>query len=155
MEELGVSQIGSRPIKLFELSDWAWVYTPREPFILFVAARASSDDETEIRRFAAEAVGSGCAYVCTWGDGCSHVHDLFDLASIEPDRFVLSSWHADESLAEALYFALYIAVPDEEKFPNAYEAAVILAVEEPWLAEVRRLVADQNKLIGLVLDEDG
>jgi len=65
----------------------------------------------------------------------------------------MSTWHADESLADALYFSLTDAWPDEDESPDAGEAAIVLAVEEPWIAEVRRLVADQDELARLVLTE--
>jgi hypothetical protein len=154
MEDLGVSRIGNRPIELFELVDWTWVHPSRPPFILFIAAQASPEDQIEIQRFAVEAVGSGCAYVVAWGKGCSHVHDSFDLASIDadPDRHVMSTWHDDESLEEALYFALYDAWPDPDSFPDAEGARVVLAVGGAWLAEVRRLVVDQDGLVKRVLD---
>jgi hypothetical protein len=154
MEDLGVSRVGERPIKLFRLANWAWVYPRRSPFILFVAAKASAEDELEIRRFAVDAVDAGCAYICAWGEGCEQVHDLFDVASIAADRFVMSTWHDDESLAEALWFALCNAWPDDDQFPNAAEATVILAVEEPWLAEVRELVADQEAFTKLVVNDE-
>jgi hypothetical protein len=153
VDDLGVDRDRGRPIKLFELSDWAWVHPRSTPFVLFVAANATADDELAVRRFAADAIDDGCACVCAWGERCSWVHDRFDLASIDVGRSVMSSWHADESLAEALYFALFDAWPDEEAFPNAYESPIVLAVEEAWLAEVRRLVADQDELKRLVLGE--
>src|SRR4051794_6957004 len=64
------------------------------------------------------------------------------------DGFAMSTWHDDESLEEALWYALVAAQPSEKQYPDAGEAAVVLAVEEPWLADVRRLVADQEELTG-------
>src|SRR3954451_791464 len=55
MEDLGGLAAGcGRPIKLFHPSDWAWVSLRCAPFILFVAARASTDAEVGLRRFAVE-----------------------------------------------------------------------------------------------------
>ncbi len=153
MDDVGIDRVHGRPIRLFQLSDWAWVYPRLTPFVLFVAAHASPDEEIEIRRFASDAVDSGCGYICAWGEGCELVHDLFDEAAIAVDRFVMSTWHADESLPDALYFSLFVARPDDEEFPNAAEAAAVIAVEEPWIADVRMLVADQEELVRLVLDE--
>lgn len=124
------------------------------PFILFVAAHTSGEDQVEVRRFAAEAIESGCGYICSWGEGCELVHDVFDEAAIAVDRFVMSTWHADDSLASALYFSLTDAYPDEDEFPDAAEAAIVLAVEEPWIEDVRRLVADQDELARLCLSEE-
>lgn len=58
------------------------------------------------------------------------------------------------SRASALYFALTNAFPDEDEFPDAFEAAVVLAVEAPWIGEVRRLVADQDELARLWISEE-
>jgi hypothetical protein len=154
MEDLGVERVHGRPIRLLALSGWQWEDPRVGPFVLFVAARAFIDDppiQTEIRRFAGEAIESGCCYVCAWGDGCGFVHDAFDRAAIARDRFVMSTWHADESLAEGLWFSLVNASPDEDEFPSGDRAAIVLAVEEPWIEDVRRLVADQDELARSVL----
>jgi hypothetical protein len=66
----------------------------------------------------------------------------------------MSTWHADESLPTALYFTLTNAFPDEDEFPNAARAAVVLAVEEPWVEDTRRLMADQDELARLWLAEE-
>jgi hypothetical protein len=154
VEEVGVDRSHGRSIRLFQPSDWTWEDPRLAPFVLFVGANANADDEGDIHTFATDAVNAGCAYVCTWGEGCSWVHDLFDLASIAADRFVMSSWHASEPLSEALYFALFDAWPDDEAFPDATTAPIILAVEEPWLTQVRQLVANQEELVRLVLGEE-
>ncbi|MFL5914873.1 MAG: hypothetical protein ACJ752_04450 [Gaiellaceae bacterium] len=152
MEDLGVERVHGRPIRLLQLAEWAWEEPTRAgQFTLLVAATALVDDAPLVRRFAADAVASGCAYVCTWGQGCEHVHHLFDEASIGADRFVMSTSHADESLAEALYFALVDALPEEVSDSTA--SAAILAVEQPWIPEVRRLVSDQEELARLWVAE--
>jgi hypothetical protein len=152
MEDLGVERVHGRPIRLLLLAEWSWEEPTRAgQFTLLVAATALVEDAPLVRRFAADAVASGCGYVCTWGEGCEHVHDLFDRASIAADRFVMSTWHADESLAEALYFALVNALPEEVSDPTA--SAVILAVEEPWIAQIRHLVSDQDELARLWVAE--
>jgi len=154
MEDLGIERVHSRPIKLFQLSDWTWDPPRADGFTLLVAAQASPEKEIAIQRFARDAVVDGCGYVCAWGLGCENVHDLFDIEAIAADRFVMSTWHSDEELHEALYFALILAFSDEDEFPEAGESAVVLAVEEPWITEVRRLVADQDELARLWVTED-
>ena len=158
MEDLGTERIFGRQIRLFELARWEWEEPRLAPFTLLVAARALDDELTmiEMRRFAADAIEAGCGYVCTWGEGCEVVHDLFDEASIAADRFVMSTWHDDEPLADALSFSLTNAFPDENQFPtaNTTTSAVVLAIEEPWVEDVRRLVADQDELARLWVAED-
>jgi hypothetical protein len=153
VEEVGVERVHGRPIRLFQLAEWMWHDPDVDgPFTLFVAASTNSDrDVAAIGRFAAEAVASGCGFVCTWGEGCQRVHDLFDEAAISAGRFVMSSWHAEESLAEALYVTLVNSIP--EQVTNAADSAAILAVEAPWIADVRRLVANQDELARLWVAE--
>jgi hypothetical protein len=154
MDDLGVDRVHGRRIKLFELSEWTWEEPKVAPFILLVAADASGGGTAKIARFAADAIRSGCGYVCAWGEECEVLHDVFDEEAHGVDRFVMSTWHSEESLANALYFALTNALPDEDEFPNAAEAAVVLAVEAPWIEEVRRLVADQDELARLCISEE-
>src|SRR5438105_58263 len=135
MEHLGVERIHGRPIRLFQLADWQWQEPDvAGPFTLLVVASASDEEAALIGQFASEAVASGCGYVCAWGDGCERVHDLFDEASIAADHFVMSSWHAKESLPGALYFALVNSIPEEVSDPA--ESAAVLAAQRPWVTEV-------------------
>lgn len=158
MEDLGVERVHGTPIGLSRLSAWRWDWSwnPRvEPFVLLVAARGSAEDEIAIRKFADDAVQAGCGCLVAWGDGCELVHDVFDQARDEAGRFVMTSWHDKETLAEALYFALVVATINEDAFPQVTASGVVLAVEEPWVEEVRSLVADQEKLARLwTADED-
>ena len=57
----------------------------------------------------------------------------------------MSSWHTDVPLSDVLYESLVIDFPPDEAFPDADSSCVVLAVEEPWFAEVRRLVHDQEE----------
>lgn len=151
MEDLGRERVHGRPIKLFELTEWAWEDPGEARFTLLVATSAFVDDAPLIRRFAADAVAAGCGWVCAWGERCERVHDLFDQASIAADRFVMTTCDPEESIADALYSALVDSVPEDV---SAGESAAVLAVEEPWLVEVRRLVADQDELARLWVAED-
>jgi hypothetical protein len=154
MDDVGIDQVHGRRIMLFQLSAWGWHEPKVTPFILLVAADASGGDKAQMRRFASDAIRSGCGYICAWGEECEVVHDVFDEAAAAIGRFVMSTWHADESIVSALSFALTNALPDEEEFPDAVEAAVVLAVEAPWIKEVRRLVANQDELARLWISEE-
>jgi len=93
-------------------------------------------------------VKSGCLYMMAWGVGCSSWDDSVDCANhsvvglddIPEDRFVMTTWHADNSLAETFWFAGFtashptvplehIAIIDigltnrEDEMLQAYEAA--------------------------------
>src|SRR6185436_16250294 len=63
-------------------------------------------------------VSSGCLYMMAWGIECSSWDDSVDTANLEAfkfgdvpqDRFVMTTWHADEPLAEVLWFSKNHAV---------------------------------------------
>nr|WP_010546126.1 hypothetical protein [Sphingomonas elodea] len=56
---------------------------------------------------------SRCLYFIAWGTDCEAWHDSIDCANLEkfdygeiPDeRFILTTWHDNEPLSEALWFA--------------------------------------------------
>ena len=53
-----------------------------------------------------------------WGENCSSWDDSVDMANLEQfefkeipeDRFVMTTWHSDEPLSEALWFAKHSAI---------------------------------------------
>ena len=51
----------------------------------------------------------GVTLVAVWGPDCERTHDLIDEMVVDdgsdPSRFLMTSWHADETLAEAREFA--------------------------------------------------
>ena len=57
-------------------------------------------------------VRSGCLYMIAWGQHCSSWDDSVDMANLEQfdfgdipeDRSVMTTWHANEPLSEALSF---------------------------------------------------
>lgn len=74
-------------------------------FVLFLALNASEVSNEDLRRVAQELIAQGLAYVCVWGDDCSRVHDQFDLERDENEQnglVIMTTWHADETLHEAV-----------------------------------------------------
>lgn len=62
-------------------------------------------------------VRSGCLYMMAWGVECSSWDDSVDWANlrvvaseeIPDDRFVMTTWHQDEPLAEVFWFSGFTA----------------------------------------------
>lgn len=58
-------------------------------------------------------VKSGCLYMMAWGKDCSSWDDSVDMANIEAfdfcdipeDKFIMTTWHEDDSLAEFFWYA--------------------------------------------------
>ena len=85
---------------------------PSRPFkaVLVIEAPVSPDWRDAVSR---RLVGAGCLYMMAWGHDCSLWDDSVDMAVLEDfdfgdvpdDRFVMTTWHERESLAETFWFA--------------------------------------------------
>jgi len=76
-----------------------------------------------LNRVAEWIVAIGCLYVVAWGVECEKWHDavdwaildVFEFGDIPDDRFVMTTWHSDEPISEAFWFAGHCAIhPDIE-----------------------------------------
>ncbi len=71
-------------------------------------------------------VKSGCVVMCAWGINCSSWDDSVDCASIEmfnydlppPERFVLTTWHENESLDDVMFFLKRAISHSEHELEN-------------------------------------
>jgi hypothetical protein len=102
-----------------------------DKYILFTASRAAVVSVSpETARLWID-LGTSC--VCSWGPASSHLDDTFDWASFLPELgaplpFVLmTTWHDQESLEDALRFAFYSAVAPNG--PLAEFASVVVLVD--------------------------
>jgi len=82
------------------------------PFrVVIVLDRAASEEWRN--HVATWLIAGGCLYAVTWGVDCEAWHDSVDWANLDAfnfgdipdDRFVMTTWHADEPLSEAFWFA--------------------------------------------------
>lgn len=101
-------------------------------FVCFLCWDDSTNDSRDaISDFAEILLRSGGVYFCVWGKGCSLVHDIIDLASYELDQEneyesgIMTSWHEDESLDDALWFFLNSAFPDDQYFDECRAGVAI------------------------------
>ena len=92
-------------------------------------------------------IATGCVYMVAWGEECSLWDDSVDVAQMTqwgfkevPDKeFAMTTWHEDEPLEEAMWFAKFAAVhPVHVDLP----VALILHVgPSPREAELRATYA--------------
>lgn len=126
-----------------ELTDW-----PSEPpvgeraFNLFIVVDGrdlSRDDFAAWDAFANRIADQQVAYLSSWGAQCELVHDLMDEVIVEREvktgveqPLVMTTWHEDEELEEALEFQVWSAwnmdVPGGDTLP-----VVITLVGRPEL----------------------
>ena len=137
IRSLGPARSGGREVFVLQLADLkdfpSTLMLPCARFVLLVASdfSATSADRYAI---AERILNAGCVYLCTWGPSCELMHDLADeafatkqLDASSEGGTVMTTWHADESLADAVEFALRSAEPDAA-FSEGCEAIVLVAV---------------------------
>ena len=72
-------------------------------------------------------VESGCLYMMAWGKECSSWDDSVDWATIDywegkkvPDsKFVMTTWHDDETLEEVFWFSKSAAIHPDAEIDNS------------------------------------
>jgi hypothetical protein len=126
-------------------SDPGWEQI-NEGFALFLAADASDVPVDVIAAFAEWASEHGMFWFSSWGPDCERVHDVVDEVDVgdgvpEGKPIVMTTWHDDESLDEAL-FLFWWAFPSEGKRGGPFRVAV--TVGEPRWAEAVDRVAQHH-----------
>ena len=129
------------------------------PFVVITAFDSTAVDDDVLKRLARELILEGCRCSCTWGPDSARMDVAFDLAAIDAgfdgssadEEFVMTSDHGDESLDEALWYALFVASPADPSPP----ARAVLALASPDTApHVKRRFADVGALNREVVDDE-
>jgi hypothetical protein len=137
IRSLGPARSAGREIFVMELADLkefpSELVLPCPRFVLLIAAdfSATPADRSAI---AERILNAGCVYLCTWGPSCELMDDLMDEALVVKQldasgegATVMTTWHADERLAEAVGFALKSAELDIA-LAEGCEATVLISV---------------------------
>lgn len=112
-------------------------------FLCLIAWDARTASVDEISRVARALLGRGAVYVCAWGPNCERVHDIIDEEHVGPNPspevsgVVMTTWHANESLAEAIRFALVDACPHEYYAENCGSTLGVSIGSSTWAADMR------------------
>ena len=136
-----------------ELESLKWpseLHLPLRRFRLFVAADVTGLDAAMIAEFAHAALTMGMVYFCAWGPDCSRFHDIVDATIVEDDTAerlfagpnkedtIMTTWHDDESLEEALDFFITCSHPtDGFEEESDYWLAVSLG-NSAWTTTITR-----------------
>ncbi len=117
-------------------------------FLLFLAIDATSTPNDSLRAVARALIDRGMAALCVWGNECSRVHDQFDLVRDpnEPDgSVVVTTWHDDEPLTEALWYFANVAYPDDAFESDCRDWVAISVGNIEWGREIRSELIDNNE----------
>jgi len=135
---------------------------PTKYFVCLLAADFSNVSVTRISDVALTLVSVGCCYFLCWGPGCERAHDIIDetLAAanldVIDDSVIMTTWHDDETLDEALFFLLTCAMPDDKYFEMTGASVAVSVGNEKVLAQIRTALEDPRGFVRKVVDaEDG
>jgi hypothetical protein len=117
-------------------------------FGLLIAMDASGIKKQEILEAGAILAEKGLAYLCAWGPDCERVHDLFDAAvekkngELTGDDVVMTTWHVNETLIEAMWFFLHGAFPTQFFQANCLCWIIAPIRNSRWEQEVRSKIRE-------------
>jgi hypothetical protein len=118
-------------------------------FRLFVAADSISASRDQIAAFVGDALMNGMVYCCSWGAGCERLHDIVDkvwvagesgsqrLARPTTDDTVMTTWHEDETLEDALEFFVRSALPTPGYEAESNFWVVVAVANSNWTRVIR------------------
>jgi hypothetical protein len=115
---------------------------PTRHFVAFLAADASSVDTEILRKFARWLLDEGCVYFCAWGPGCERVHDIFDRECFEVEPVIMTTWHTEDSLDDALWFFINSASADDGYTGTCGSGLTISMGHSDWDEHIRKRLAD-------------
>jgi len=143
------AMVTDRDFAVVQLTNLAWpplLSLPTTRFRLLVAADVREVGDGAIAQFASAALNAEMVYFCAWGPDCERFHDIVDsvlvnddkgarrYAGPRPEDIVMTTWHDDESLEEALDFLATCAVPTDGLTPDS-SFRLVMCVDNPsWAA---------------------
>jgi hypothetical protein len=141
-------------LEIDSLDDWPEdLKLPKSSqYVLFLAMDASDVADDDLTAFANKVLDQGMVYLSTWGKDSERVHDVFEEAAADwdpdadADTAILSEWHEDEPLSEALRFSVASAIP-ALAYDKGCKATLAAIVGNPDAAEqVREWLEDPARL---------
>lgn len=113
--------------------------------ILLIAADANGISTELISTIAKRYISAGLIYVCIWGPDCSRVHDIFDMSCAEngsnETSVLMTTWHDNESLDEAIWFFLNCAFPLDHQTEKTSFVAITVG-NTAWAQNIEKALAD-------------
>lgn len=146
-----------RPLFTLSLADYhypdAATRLPTPHFLCLLAADFRAASDGEITRLAKGLLDSGASYFVCWGPGCERAHDLIDDLTllldppVPDDSVIMTTWHEDQPLNEALFFVLCSAWPDPAYEPSTGCTLGVSVGSPEFASEIRHAFADPDDFV--------
>jgi hypothetical protein len=121
-------------------------------FVLFLAVNGREVDTETIYSVSQKLLDKGMVYACVWGPDCESVHDSIDQTRFrrKPEEtdsnVIVTTWHAEESIGEAVCFFLNCAWPADDYVHTCSDWIAAVIGNPAWEAEVRaKLLAEKEE----------
>lgn len=165
LERVGMDGVSERALLLLRSTSPEEVPTEvvvgSRYFVALIVCDATAMPSENIAKCAQSLLKAGCVYFCCWGPGCERVHDIVDEQYLESgysvqddESVVMTTWHNDESLEEATWFAVNVAFPDDRFFDECKAVVAVCIGNTEWEATIKTAFADPPALIARVVAED-
>ena len=137
---------------------------PTKYFTALIACDSDQLTVEEIGDFAEVLIDKGAIYVCAWGKGCERFHDIIDETEVEREILgkpcvarnggtLMTTWHKDESLDEALWYLLSCACPLDNEIKSC-STVVITIKNEAWAKEIVQRLENVEQFKKEILDSN-
>jgi hypothetical protein len=126
---------------------------PTRHFVALLATDATGVNAAVLAEFSRRLLRAGCVYFCAWGPDCERVHDVFDGECFDVEPVIMTTWHAEDSLDEALWYFVSCAFPDDG-YRDTTRTALAISIGRPdWHEQIRRRLADLESLARDVVNQ--
>ncbi len=131
------------------------IEVPSKHFVCLVAWDSRNASVHEIVRLITPLLESGASYFVCWGPDCERVHDVIDETLTGPDSpivepddsCIMTTWHAQEPLEEALFFLLTSASPDAH-YEKLTQAVIGVSIgSDVWATEIASALSDTHAFL--------
>jgi hypothetical protein len=117
---------------------------PPGHFVCLIAWDARVASVEDVSALVEPLLHAGASYVVCWGPDCERVHDIADEILSHPDNglgipddaCVITTWHVDVPLRQALVFFLTSAWPDVHFRASTRTAVAISIGSSEWATEI-------------------
>jgi hypothetical protein len=118
-------------------------------FIAWDADGASKDD---VASLVTALLKSGGVYFSYWGHDCERVHDITDeLHYRHSNSVIMTTWHNNETLDNALWFFLNSTWPDDQ-YEDTFRSSLAISIgSDAWATQIRAALRDPRSFSARVL----
>lgn len=165
METLGAGGFSDRRLHLIEVPDIDGLGEIEVQFpercAALLAWNATEASDESIALAGEMLLDAGAVSLCSWGDDCQRVHEVFNRVLEGPDPpatafpdLVMTTWHAREPLDQAIWYLLFASIPDEDFIDVCRDALFISVGNERWAQRVREAFRDVDRFNSEVLGSE-